>query len=140
MILGIGSDLVDIDRISNLLEKYEAPFLKRVFTKDEQILSERRKTRAASYGKRFAAKEACAKALGTGFRNGLQWTDMEVVRTKTGKPTIRLHGIAEELLAKKIPAGKIPQIDVSLSDEGSIALAFVVISCQEKLIEDVREL
>ncbi len=97
MIIGIGSDLIDIRRIEKSLERHGERFVMRVYTDVEQARSEGRRARAASYAKRFAAKEACAKALGTGFAEGVSWRDIEVVRADSGAPGLRLHGAAEEL-------------------------------------------
>ena len=127
MILGLGSDLCDIRRIEKTLEAYGERFLGRVFTDIERAKSERRAARAASYAKRFAAKEACAKALGTGIRDGVFWRDMGVVNLRSGQPTMALTGGAAERLAALIPAGMRPVIHVSLTDDHSYAQAFVII-------------
>lgn len=128
MILGVGSDLTDIRRIERSLERFGARFVQRCFTETEQLRSERRPNRAASYARRWAAKEACAKALGTGFRRGVFHIDMGVVNMRGGKPTMALSNGALARLAELTPAGMAAQIDVSLTDEPPYAQAFVVIS------------
>jgi holo-[acyl-carrier protein] synthase len=105
MILGIGSDLCDIRRIENSLARFGERFTQRIFTEGEQAKSDRRATRAASYARRFAAKEACSKALGTGIRSGVFWRDMEVVNLPSGRPTMRLTGGAAARLAEMLPPG-----------------------------------
>jgi holo-[acyl-carrier protein] synthase len=127
MILGIGSDVVDIRRVEKTLERYGERFVGRVFTAVEQTKSDGRRERAASYAKRFAAKEACAKALGTGLRAGVFWRDMGVVNLDSGKPTMALSGGAAERLAAILPAGTVPVIHVTITDEWPMAQAFVVI-------------
>ncbi len=127
MIIGIGNDLIDITRIERVLERYGNRFLNRVFTKIEQEKSDGRANRAASYAKRYAAKEACSKALGTGFRQGVYWRDMGVVNLRGGKPTIELTGGAARRLAKIVPAGMEPRIDITLTDEPPMAEAMVII-------------
>ena len=128
MIVGLGSDIIDIRRIERTLERFGDRFILRVFTQTEREKSERRATRAASYARRFAAKEACAKALGTGFRRGVYWRDMGVVNLSSGKPTMALTGGAAKRLADITPAGMTAQIDVSVTDELPTAQAIVVIS------------
>ena len=128
MIVGIGNDLVDIRRIEKSLERFGERFILRVFTETEQKRSEGRATRAASYAKRFAAKEACAKALGTGLRAGVFWRDMGVVNLPSGRPTIRLTGGALARLGKITPPGCDARIDLTITDEGPMAQALVVIS------------
>jgi holo-[acyl-carrier protein] synthase len=128
VIIGIGNDLVDIRRIEKSLERFGDRFVQRVFTETEQRRSEGRATRAASYAKRFAAKEACSKALGTGLRRGVFWRDMGVTNLKGGKPTMVLTGGALARLQEIMPAGMSPQIDLTLTDEFPLAQAFVVIS------------
>ena len=128
MILGIGSDLIDIRRIERTLERFGDRFLVRVFTEAEQRRSERRRDRAASYAKRFAAKEACSKALGTGFRRGVFWRDLGVVNLPSGKPTMALTGGALRRLGEMTPAGMVAQIDLSLTDDHPQAQAIVIIS------------
>jgi holo-[acyl-carrier protein] synthase len=128
VIIGIGNDLVDIRRIEKSLARFGDRFVQRIFTEAEQKRSEGRATRAASYAKRFAAKEACSKALGTGFRRGVFWRDMGVINLKSGKPTIVLTGGALTRLEEITPAGMSPQIDLTLTDEFPLAQAFVIIS------------
>lgn len=128
MIIGIGSDLSDIRRIQKSLDRFGERFTNRVFTETERARSEAKPDRAASYAKRFAAKEACAKALGTGVpRRGVHWADMGVVNQRSGKPTMALTGGAAERLASLIPAGCRPVIHVSLTDDHPYAQAFVII-------------
>ena len=128
MILGLGSDLVDIRRVETTLRRFGARFTHRIFTEGERAKSERRAQRAASYARRFAAKEACSKALGTGFRHSVYWRDMEVVNLPGGKPTMKLTGGAAARLAKLVPPGMRAQIDVSLTDDPPIASAIVIIT------------
>ena len=127
MIVGIGSDLSDIRRIQASLERFGARFTDRIFTDIEKARSERKSDRAASYAKRFAAKEACSKALGTGIRRGVFWRDMGVVNAPSGKPTMQLTGGAAERLAELIPPGMQAVIHVSLTDDHPYAQAFVII-------------
>lgn len=128
MILGIGSDTTDARRIAKVLERHGERFLERVFTDLERAKAERRKNRVETYAKRFAAKEACAKALGTGIRQGVWWRDMGVVNLPSGRPTMKLTGGALKRLEAITPSGCKPQIDLSLSDEGPMAQAIVIIS------------
>jgi holo-[acyl-carrier protein] synthase len=128
MILGLGNDVIDIRRIERTLDRYGERFLKRVFTDTERKKSEGRKSRAASYAKRFAAKEACAKALGTGLRKGVFWRDMGVVNLRSGRPTIVLTGGAAEQLKRITPEGLVAQVDLSLTDDFPLAQAIVIIS------------
>ncbi|MEI6986669.1 MAG: holo-ACP synthase [Rhodospirillaceae bacterium] len=128
MILGIGADLCDIRRIEKTLERFGNRFIARLFTETEQRRSERQAGRAASYAKRFAAKEACAKALGTGFRHGIYWRDLGVSNSANGKPTMELTGCALERLNAMTPAGMIAQLDLTLTDDYPLAQAFVIIS------------
>jgi len=132
MIIGIGSDLIDIRRVAKVIERHGDRFLDRVFTDAERSRAGRRakseRMMVATYAKRFAAKEACSKALGTGFRRGVYWRDMGVVNLPGGKPTIELTGGAAARLAELVPAGMIAQIDVSLTDEPPLAQATVIIS------------
>jgi len=128
MILGIGSDIIDIRRIQRTLERFGDRFVERVFTDTERRKSDGRANRAASYAKRFAAKEACSKALGTGFRDGVFWRDMGVVNLSSGKPTMHLTGGALERLAEITPRGMRAQIDLSLTDDEPQAQAIVIIS------------
>jgi holo-[acyl-carrier protein] synthase len=127
MIVGIGSDLVDIRRIEKTLDRYGERFTARVFTDIERRKSDGRRMRAASYAKRFAAKEACSKALGTGLHQGVYWRDMGVVNLRSGKPTMALTGGAAARLEKIMPDGLKPVIHVTISDEWPIAQAFVMI-------------
>ena len=127
MILGIGSDLADIRRIEATLERFGARFVERVFTEIEQARSERRRERAASYARRWAAKEACAKALGTGLRMGVAWREMGVVNLPSGQPTMALTGGAAERLAAMTPAGMTARLHVTITDDPPYAQAFVVI-------------
>jgi holo-[acyl-carrier protein] synthase len=128
MIIGIGSDLTDIRRIEKTLERFGERFIARTFTAREQKKSEGRRLRASSYAKRFAAKEACAKALGTGLKQGVFWKDMGVVNLPSGKPTMALTGGALKRLEKITPQGFRAQIDLSITDEYPYAQAFVIIS------------
>ena len=128
MILGIGNDLCDIRRIEKSLERFGDRFIQRVFTEIEQKRSEGRAARAASYAKRFAAKEACSKALGTGLRRGVFWRDMGVINLRSGKPTMALTNGALARLQQITPAGLAPQIDLTLTDEYPLAQAIVIIS------------
>jgi holo-[acyl-carrier protein] synthase len=128
MILGLGSDLVDIRRVEATLARFGERFTHRIFTTGERAKSDRRAARAESYARRFAAKEACSKALGTGFRKAVYWRDMEVVNLPGGKPTMRLTGGAAIRLAEMVPPGMKAQIDVSLTDDPPIASAIVIIS------------
>jgi holo-[acyl-carrier protein] synthase len=128
MILGIGSDLIDIRRIERVLERHGERFLARIFTETERARAERRRDRVATYAKRYAAKEACAKALGTGMRAGVFWRDMGVVNLRSGRPTMRLTGGALDRLNAIVPSGHVAQIDLSITDEWPLAQAFVVIS------------
>lgn len=128
MILGIGNDLIDIRRVEATLERYPGRFEARVFTEIERRKSDRRANRAASYAKRFAAKEACSKALGTGFRDGVFWRDMGVVNLPSGKPTLELTGGALIRLAEITPDGMNAQIDLTITDDFPLAQAFVIIS------------
>jgi len=128
VIIGLGSDLCDIRRIDKTLARFGDRFVQRLFTETEQAKSDRRKDRAASYAKRFAAKEACAKALGTGVpRRGVHWRDMGVVNLRSGAPTMALTGGAADRLAQIIPAGYVPRIHVTLTDDHPYAQAFVII-------------
>ena len=128
MILGIGSDIIDIRRIERTLERFGSRFTERLFTDVERQKSEARAGRAASYAKRFAAKEACSKALGTGFRAGVFWRDLGVVNLPSGKPTLVLTGNAAARLAAITPPGMRAQIDLSLTDDHPQAHAIVIIS------------
>lgn len=130
MILGLGNDAIDIRRIEKTLERYGDRFIARVFTPVEQARSERRqgRFRAASYAKRFAAKEACSKALGTGLRKGVFWRDMGVINLSSGRPTLSLTGGAARHLAAMTPRGCTARIDLTLTDDYPYAHAVVIIS------------
>lgn len=127
MIIGIGSDLTDIRRIAETLDRFGARFTQRIFTETERGRSVRKRDAAASYAKRFAAKEACAKALGTGLRRGVFWRDMGVENARSGQPTLILTGGASERLRALTPAGWLTVIHLSLTDDYPYAQAFVVI-------------
>ena len=127
MIVGLGSDLIDINRIAAALDRHGDRFAGRIFTEVERQKSDRRANRAASYAKRFAAKEACAKALGTGLSRGVFWRDMGVVNLPGGKPTMRLTGGAAERLASLVPSGHAAHIHVTITDDDPWAQAFVII-------------
>jgi holo-[acyl-carrier protein] synthase len=128
MILGIGSDIIDIRRVERTLGRFGRRFTDRIFTETEQKKSDRRANRAASYAKRFAAKEACSKALGTGFRAGVFWRDLGVVNLPSGKPTLVLTGGAAARLAAITPPGMRAQIDLTITDDFPQAQAIVIIS------------
>lgn len=128
MIIGIGNDLIDIRRIERTLERFGERFVARVFTDAERVKSDGRANRAASYAKRYAAKEACSKALGTGFRRGVYWRDLGVVNLTGGKPTMSLTGGAARRLAEITPPGMVARIDVTLTDEHPLAQAIVIIT------------
>ena len=127
MIVGIGNDTIDIRRVEKVIERHGERFTGRVFTETEQRKSDRRRLRAASYAKRFAAKEACSKALGTGMRAGVFWRDMGVVNLPSGKPTMVLTGGAAARLAALVPAGYRPEIHVTITDDFPLAQALVII-------------
>lgn len=128
MIIGLGSDSIDIRRIEKTIDAHGERFLTRVFTEIERQKSDRRRMRAASYAKRWAAKEACAKALGTGMNQGVFWRDIGVVNLPSGKPTIELTGGAARRLEMLTPPGKQAQIDLSITDDFPVAQAIVIIS------------
>ena len=130
MILGIGNDVVDIRRIERVLERHGERFIERVFTPVERARAERRteKLRAGTYAKRFAAKEAASKALGTGFRDGVFWRDLGVVNLPSGQPTLRMTGGAAERLRAITPAGHAAQVALTMTDEYPYAQAMVIIS------------
>src|SRR3954468_12192719 len=130
MILGLGSDLIDIRRIEKALGRYGDRFIERVFTETERAKSDRRQNRAASYAKRYAAKEACAKALGTGFRRGVFWRDLGVVNLPSGKPTMLLTGGALKRLQELTPPGMRAQIELTITDEPPLAQALVIITAE----------
>jgi len=128
MILGIGSDLIDITRIERVMGRFGERFLDRIFTEVERRKSDRRANRAASYAKRYAAKEACSKALGTGFRAGVFWRDLGVVNLPSGRPSMVLTGGALERLKAMTPPGMVARIDLTITDEPPLAQALVIIS------------
>jgi holo-[acyl-carrier protein] synthase len=141
LIIGIGSDLTDIRRIATTLERFGDRFTQRIFTDTERRRSDRKVDRAASYAKRFAAKEACAKALGTGLRRGVFWRDMGVENARSGQPTLVLAGGAAERLAALTPAGARAVIHLSLTDDHPYAQAFVVIEAlAQESVEDAARL
>jgi holo-[acyl-carrier protein] synthase len=127
VIIGLGSDLCDIRRIQSTLDRFGERFTRRLFTDVEQARSERKPDRAASYAKRFAAKEACSKALGTGFRQGVFWRDMGVANLRSGQPTLILTGGAAERLVRMLPAGMKGVVHLTMTDDHPYAQAFVII-------------
>ena len=140
MIIGIGSDLCDVRRIEKVIERHGERFLARIFTDAERARAERRAKSVETYAKRFAAKEACAKALGTGFRKGVFWRDMGVVNLRSGRPTMVLTGGAAAQLRRITPEGFEPRVDVSLTDDFPQAQAVVVISAvPAKGVADKRD-
>ncbi|MGC1694198.1 MAG: holo-ACP synthase [Pseudolabrys sp.] len=128
MIIGLGSDIADVRRIARSIERYGERFLTRIFTPAERAKADRRVNKAETYAKRFAAKEACSKALGTGMRTGVFWRDMGVINLPSGRPTMKLTGGALKRLQAITPAGCEARIDVSLTDEGPTAQAIVIIT------------
>lgn len=132
MIIGIGNDLIDIRRVEKTLERHPERFTNRVFTEIEQVKSDRRLNRAASYAKRFAAKEACAKALGTGIARGVFWRDMGVVNLPGGKPTMNLTGGAAQRLAELMPENHEADIHLTITDDFPLAQAIVIIYARAK--------
>lgn len=132
MILGVGSDLVDVRRIERVIARHGDRFILRIFTPTERAKAERRATRIETYAKRFAAKEACAKALGTGFRRGVFWRDLGVINLPSGRPTMELTGGALERLKALTPPQHEARIDLTISDEGPMAQALVIISAVPK--------
>lgn len=134
MILGTGSDLIDIRRLEKTLERYGARFENRIFTEKEQAKAKRRvgggqrNNHVSTYAKRFAAKEACSKALGTGLRQGVFWRDMEVINLPSGKPTLQLTNGAKAALERLVPKGHAAQVDLTMTDEYPLAQAYVIIS------------
>ena len=128
MIIGIGSDITDVRRIAKVIDRHGERFIDRIFTPIERAKAEKRRNRVETYAKRFAAKEACAKALGTGLRAGVWWRDMGVVNLPSGRPTLELTGGAKRRLEAITPAGYEARIDLTITDEGPMAHAFVVIS------------
>jgi holo-[acyl-carrier protein] synthase len=137
MIIGLGQDMCDIRRIEKTLEKFGDRFTNRVFTDVERRTADRRKQRAATYAKRFAAKEACAKALGTGLRNGVFWRDMGVVNLKTGQPTIALTGGAARRFSEIVPPGTTGYINVTITDDYPLAQAIVIITAEPPLRQGI---
>jgi len=137
MIVGIGSDLIDIRRVEKVIERHGARFIDRIFTEAEQAKAARRakapRSLVATYAKRFAAKEACAKALGTGIREGVWWRDMGVVNMPGGRPTMRLTGGALARLEILLPPGHEARIDLTITDDWPLAQAFVIISAVPKV-------
>jgi holo-[acyl-carrier protein] synthase len=136
MIIGLGNDVIDIRRVERTIERYGERFLARVFTETERLKSDNRAGRAASYAKRFAAKEACAKALGTGFRQGVFWRDMGVVNLSSGRPTLQLTGGAARALERLTPEGHEVRIDLSITDDFPTAQAIVIISAIKVSLRD----
>ncbi|HEY8596098.1 MAG TPA: holo-ACP synthase [Devosiaceae bacterium] len=127
MIVGLGNDLCEIARVQNTLDRYGERFTMRCFTEIERRKSDRRAARAASYAKRFAAKEACAKALGTGMSRGVYWRDLGVVNLPSGKPTMQLTNGAARALDRLVPPGHQAHIHISITDDNGMAQAFVII-------------
>jgi holo-[acyl-carrier protein] synthase len=134
MIIGIGNDITDIRRIEKVIERHGERFLSRIFTDVERARAERRAKSVETYAKRFAAKEACSKALGTGMRGGVWWRDMGVVNLPSGRPTMKLTGGAAARLARLIPPGYEADIHVSITDEYPLAQAFVIISAEPRAV------
>ena len=132
MIIGIGNDIIDIRRVERTLERFGDRFTERIFTEIEREKSDRRRMRAASYAKRFAAKEACSKALGTGLRRGVFWRDMGVVNLRGGQPTMMLTGGAHQRLLEIVPEGMDPVIHLTITDDHPLAQAIVIISAVPK--------
>jgi holo-[acyl-carrier protein] synthase len=130
MIIGVGSDLVDIKRVARTIERFGDRFIQRIYTPVEIARAERRVDRIATYAKRYAAKEACAKALGTGFRKGVFWRDLGVVNLPGGRPSLALTGGAKARLDALTPAGMVARIDLSITDEYPLAQALVIISAE----------
>ena len=134
MILGIGSDLIDITRVAKVIGRHGERFLERIFTPAERAKAERRakneKMVVATYAKRFAAKEACSKALGTGIRQGVWWRDMGVVNLPGGRPSMLLTGGALARLERMTPPGHVARIDLTITDDWPLAQAFVIISAE----------
>jgi holo-[acyl-carrier protein] synthase len=128
LVIGLGNDIIDIRRIERSLDRFGDRFINRIFTETEQLKSDRRAKRAASYAKRFAAKEACSKALGTGFRKGVFWRDMGVANLPSGKPTLVLTGGALLRLQELTPPGMVAQIDLTITDDDPMAQAIVLIT------------
>jgi len=140
VILGLGLDIIDIRRIERTLERFGDRFTHRIFTEVERNKADRRLERAATYAKRFAAKEACSKALGTGFRRGVFWRDLQVANLASGKPTMLLTGGAAIRLQEMVPDGMVAAIDLTMTDDHPLAQAMVIISAVPKQgsMNDVR--
>src|SRR5215813_14083954 len=136
MILGIGTDLVDIRRIEQTIARHGDRFINRIYTDLERARAERKANRIDTYAKRFAAKEACAKALGTGFRHGVFWRDMGVVNLPSGRPTLELTGGALQALADLTPDGHEVRIDLTITDDFPMAQAIVIISAFRVPVRD----
>ena len=134
MILGIGTDLTNIQRIQRILDRYGDRFKERIFSEGEQKKAESRRNEAETYAKRWAAKEACSKALGTGLRMGIAWRDMTVTNLKSGQPIMTVSGWAQDRLDSITPEGHIPKIHVSLTDDYPWAQAFIVIESTAKTL------
>jgi holo-[acyl-carrier protein] synthase len=132
MIIGVGTDLIDIRRVERTLQRFGDRFIDRVFTASERARAESRIDRAAAYAKRYAAKEACAKALGTGFRQGVYWRDIAVLNRPSGQPILLLSGGAARRLDTLTPAGMCARIDLSLTDEPPLGHAVVIISAHPR--------
>ena len=128
MIVGIGSDIVNINRIEKTINKFGNKFINRCFSKVEILKSENRLNKVASYAKRFAAKEAFSKALGTGFSKGVFFKDISVENNKLGKPMLKLNGNAEKILKQLVPKNKYPVVNLTITDENQLAYAMVIIS------------
>ena len=135
MILGIGTDLTNIQRIQRILDRYGDRFKERIFSEGEQKKAESRRNEAETYAKRWAAKEACSKALGTGLRMGIAWRDMTVTNLKSGQPIMTVSGWAQDRLDSITPEGHIPKIHVSLTDDYPWAQAFIVIESTAKTLD-----
>ena len=132
MIIGIGQDVCDVNRITSTISKYGDRFKNRIYTTNEIIKCEKRLKSVDSYARRFAAKEACSKALGTGFRKGVFYKDIEVVNLPSGKPTINLNGGALKILKSICPNNYLPLIEISITDDKKLAMAIVIISAELK--------
>ena len=130
MIIGVGQDICDVNRISRVLERFGKRFKNRIFTQNEIVKCEKRLNYADSFARRFAAKEACSKALGTGFRKGVYYKDIEVINLPSGKPTLKLHGGALKMLENICPNDSKPLVEISLTDDNKLAMAIVIISSQ----------
>ena len=136
MLVGLGSDIIDIGRVEKTIKKFGTRFIRRIFTNEEIKRSENQKNRIASYAKRFAAKEACSKALGTGFSKGVFWKDIKIVNSSFGEPLLRLQGGAAKRLKEILPKGSKSIIKLSLSDDQSTAYAVVIISSHANIRTD----